>query len=342
LDGVRGIAALMVMWHHYFDSEPIRSASPLIRFISRFAGIGQTGVDLFFVLSGFLITRILLGTKSEPRYFEKFYVRRSLRILPLYYVFLLLFLYVQPRLVGSKPPDLSSCWWWLVYLQNIPLSFGIAATGPIHYWSLAIEEHFYLFWPLLVFLISRRALAAVCIALIPASIVLRAVLLRHGVDVYFFTLTRLDAISLGSLLAVIEPVLTERPVDHHRWFLRCLAAIFLLLVPVYLVFSNSNAFWLQAIKYTIFGLFFFFLLGFLITNQEDTAYSRFLSSAPMRFVGRISYGLYVYHGLCFFWVWRLFPNHGLLLLLPVAFGLVITVSYVSFRYMESPFLRLKR
>jgi len=338
---VRGVAALMVMWHHYFDSEHVRSASPLIRFISRFAGIGQTGVDLFFVLSGFLITRILLGSRNEPRYFRKFYARRSLRILPLYYVFLLFFLYVQPRLIGSKPPDLSSYWWWLVYLQNIPLSFGISAFGPTHYWSLAIEEHFYLFWPLLVFIMSRRALAAICIALIPASIVLRAILLRHDVDVYFFTLTRLDGISLGSLLAVIEPALVEHPADHHRRFLHFLGAIFVLLVPVYLVYSDSNAFWLQAIKYALFGLFFFFLLGFLITSQPGTAYSRFLSSTPMRFVGRISYGLYVYHGLCFFWVWRLFPTCGLLLLLPVAFGLVIAVSYVSFQFMESPFLRLK-
>jgi peptidoglycan/LPS O-acetylase OafA/YrhL len=341
LDGIRGVAALMVMWLHYFSSDTLLRTSRLVSTISRFASIGQTGVDLFFVLSGFLITRILLVAQAEPRYFRNFYAKRALRILPLYYFFLFIFLFVQPYLVGQKPHSFSSYWWWLVYLQNIPPAFGLTAYGPNHYWSLAVEEQFYLVWPLLVLLLSRRALVVTCVLLIPAALILRVFLLEAGVDVFYFTLTRLDALSLGSLLALLEPSILEHRALSMKRFLYGLSATLAPLVPLYLIFSKSHAIWLESVKYPLIGTFYFCFLGFAITMPRDFLVCRILTSAPMCFFGRISFGLYVYHEFCFFWVGHFLANWDPLVLLPIAFGAATLIAYVSFRVIESPFLELK-
>ena len=143
LDGVRAIAALMVMFSHFFVLN--HSDHGILHAVNKISVLGQTGVSLFFVLSGFLITRILLATKQSPGYFADFYIRRSLRIFPLYYFFLALYFFIIPLIqhVPSVPWDHQFSYW--IYLQNFAMIFGWSQTGPGHLWSLAIEEHFYLF-----------------------------------------------------------------------------------------------------------------------------------------------------------------------------------------------------
>jgi peptidoglycan/LPS O-acetylase OafA/YrhL len=331
----------MVMWFHYFQNPLHLLDGGFYRAIHRFNTIGQTGVDLFFVLSGFLITRILISTKTQPRYFTNFYVRRFLRILPLYYLFLVIFLFVEPLLLGKALPALSEHWWWWVFLQNIPQTFGWHAYGPNHYWSLAVEEHFYLLWPLLVFSLDRRWLVRACFGLVALSFVTRIALLEAGIDGFYFTPTRLDALSLGSLLALWEPSIVARPAVHLKRFAGAVAVVGIPLFIGYSVMSGSHAAWLQAIKYPLVGAFYFVLLGLAITADVRSVFSRILASALMRFVGSISYGLYVYHSICYDLLDRLVPNASPLFFLPFAFGSVMGVAWLSFEFVEKPILRLK-
>jgi len=343
LDGVRGLAALMVMWFHYFQNPHHAFDHAAGRGIAMMNTIGQTGVDLFFVLSGFLITRILLEAKSAPRYFLNFYARRSLRILPLYYFFLLFYLFVQPLLVGRELPQLAEYWWWLVYLPNIPQTFGMHAYGPGHCWSLGVEEHFYLAWPVLVFCLSRRALIAASFAIIALAFGLRVALLDAGhADVFFFTPTRFDALAFGTLLALLEPAIGARPELLKKFFLAALAAVGVPLFATYLIMSGSQAAWLQAVKYPLVAFGFCAFLGVAITLEEKSALARFFTSRAMRYLGRISYGLYVYHVTCFFWFDRVLPHGHPLLFLPLAFGFTIVVAHLSFILVERPFLRMKK
>lgn len=158
LDGIRAIAALMVMFFHFFGS--VAASTPLLAAIKKGAVLGQTGVSLFFVLSGFLITRILISTKDSPRYFYNFYLRRTVRIFPLYYLFLVIYYFIRPLLIpeATVPSAGEQAYYWL-YLQDFSETFDWLAKGPSHYWSLAIEEHFYMFWPLLVFFLDKAQTA---------------------------------------------------------------------------------------------------------------------------------------------------------------------------------------
>jgi peptidoglycan/LPS O-acetylase OafA/YrhL len=209
LDGIRGCAILMVMIFH-FGTVLERTGPAGIAYYS-IKSLGWSGVDLFFVLSGFLITGILLTSKDSENYFQSFYMRRILRIFPLYYSivflnFLLLAFAPSARhLVLRAHTDASIQWWYVFYLQN----WIIEPLRPIrtleHFWSLAIEEQFYLVWPMLVYLTSRRTLSRICVLLPLVSLMLRIGLHYYGFtawDVYQFTITRLDGLALGAFLAV--------------------------------------------------------------------------------------------------------------------------------------------
>jgi peptidoglycan/LPS O-acetylase OafA/YrhL len=342
LDGVRGIAALMVMWFHFFQFYSPGGTGVAGMWIKRLSSAGQTGVDLFFVLSGFLITRILLAAKDQPRYFINFYTRRALRILPLYYLFLVIFVFIQPTLVGERTPSWTQHWWSWVYLQNIPMSFGWPAYYPAHFWSLAVEEHFYLIWPLIVFHLGRRSLAIVCVSLVAACFFLRIGLLHTGISSFYFTPARFDTLSMGALLAVMEPEIRAERARSVRAFV-CLAAFLgITLALGFLLFSGSHASWLQIAKYPATGIAYAGLIGVAVTASAASTFSRFFSWAALRWVGGISYGLYVYHPLCFFWANRAMPHSATLLRLGACFAFAALVAFLSFRYWETPFLRLKR
>ena len=190
LDGLRGIAILLVMWFHF--AWPAKAQGLITRLYVSVAALGWVGVDLFFVLSGFLITGILLDSKRGAGYFRNFYARRVLRIFPLYYAVLLVTLVILPLIVPYDTPALKRLlegqgWLWL-YSTNISVAVEhgnwIASADWLRMgalWSLAVEEHFYLVWPLLVFFLSRRALLRTSIAMIVLVPILRTVALFAGV-----------------------------------------------------------------------------------------------------------------------------------------------------------------
>ena len=188
LDGLRGIAVLLVMIYHFSYAWGF-SASPVVTVYARLSGVGWMGVDLFFVLSGFLITGILHDCRGRDGYFSSFFARRSLRIFPLYYAFVLLVLPLSVWLqTGDAAPAVAALrdrgGWYLGYAVNfmVALDGGWATSMPHteHLWSLALEEQFYLVWPPLVLLLSRRALIRTSAVLVVVALAARTVLCAAG------------------------------------------------------------------------------------------------------------------------------------------------------------------
>lgn len=343
LDGIRGLAALMVMFFHYWQSGGWAGVHMMAR-LGKASIAGQTGVDLFFVLSGFLITRILISTRTSTHYFTYFYVRRALRILPLYYLFLVLFLLVKPLVGEGVYHPIHETWWYWVYLQNVPLTFpGFHAWGPVHYWSLAVEEHFYLVWPLVVYWVPPRRLVAASCAFIAAAVACRAwFVFGLHLQVFYFTLCRVDALALGTLLAALEA--RQGLTLMRRGFAWVLGLGAVGLVFVWLHWSGSAAPVLETVKYTMVGLVFASLIGLAVVYGEAGWTRLLLLNSPILFMGRISYGLYVYHQMCFALVKHApgMEAASAWVRFPCSFSLAVAVSWISFRLIELPVLKLKR
>ena len=209
LDGWRGFAILVVILHNGgFIAYELDGPSGLVVVLTNTVlASGWVGVQLFFVLSGFLITGILVDTAGAPRFFRSFYLRRTLRIFPVYYAFLAVYFLVVPLLPGGAPPgegQLADQLWYWTYLSNwLPLLEH--PSGPLnHLWSLAVEEQFYLVWPLLV-VVSGRRFPWVVLFFVVAAPLSRLGMHRAGLEpeyLYHFTNARADALAIGALVAL--------------------------------------------------------------------------------------------------------------------------------------------
>ena len=342
LDGLRGFAVFIVILYHLF---------PYLKGFS----FGWMGVNLFFVLSGFLITGILLNTKDSPNYYTNYLARRILRIFPLYYLFLILFFVgFSLTVIPSLIPDYAylhnhQLWYWL-YIQNwLPLfdtdypSLNILS----HFWSLAIEEQFYIFWPFIVYITPRKNMLFVCVSLILFSITCRLIFYTDEAlfsRVYTFTLTRLDGLAIGSALAVMirDPYYINL---LNRYTLK-LALVLAALLAITVAISKSLSFYnplLGTYGYTLIDLFFGCIL---VTTLSHTPSNIVKSAAEMKwltFLGKYSYGIYVYHVP----LYRLLAdslngitNSNLLTSL-LCLLLLIGLAYLSYHLVEKPFLKLK-
>jgi peptidoglycan/LPS O-acetylase OafA/YrhL len=361
LDGVRGVAIALVLLHHFVLFSGIRPAGWLEWLFSNLARSGWIGVDLFFVLSGFLISGILCDSKGEAGYFRRFYIRRALRIFPLYYATLIGYFIVLPLLVplGERYAALArdQIWYW-TYLVNwqIGLNGWPESPGLGHFWSLAVEEQFYLIWPLVVFLLTRRQLVALCLAIIAASFALRVALHFEGhiVGAYVLTPARMDSLAWGALLAIIAR--TPRGLQSlRRWSWPAFA---LTVIPVIgaILFAgalNSESLPTQTFGYSVLGLMFAGLIALVITSRPRGSVDRLLSSRPLVALGRYSYALYVLHHPVLYLVqrsgFRVVDGPRLLgsqLPLQLAYmvllgGVCLLLAILSWQIIESPFLRLK-
>lgn len=299
LDGVRALAIAMVMFFHFFQHGPALG-TPLLKALGKVAALGQMGVDLFFVLSGFLITGILLRTRGRPHALRTFYWRRSARIFPLYYAYLAGAFLLFPLLHLSEPVGWGRQWWFWFYLQNVQDTFlrGFQMFGPGHFWSLAVEEHFYLVWPFLVMALPLRRLKAALLAIVGIAIASRALMISAGYPVFYFTLCRMDSLALGSLLAVAtrEPAqLQQLGAFVRRWGMWLLAG----LVPFYGLFTGSGNSFIQVFKFTVFALVFTAAVALALTVKPGGLAYRFLGSRPLAVIARGSYALYVFHPAVF-------------------------------------------
>lgn len=310
------------------------------------------GVDLFFVLSGFLITGILLRHRGKAGYFRNFYARRCLRIFPLYYGYLLFFFGFG---YARHIPDFmwGEMWWYLPFLQNVAATFTPERLGgPHHFWSLAVEEHFYLLWPWVVSVFSIRQLRRICAGLFLLALGIRIAFLTAGLDVFTFTLCRMDGLALGAWLALVHG-------DAAQWKkLSLLLRLFwwpglAVLVALYVLLSGSQLVLLQAAKYSLAALASAALLVVVLEKDPRGGVARVFSSPWLCGMGTISYGFYVFHpylmqrlaGLFFREGWS--PWHGKMGPAMVAdflliFALSLALSVASWRFLEQPFLRMKK
>src|SRR5262249_9367310 len=298
LDGVRGLAILVVLIHNvgYFE-EPTDSLA--IKIIRLAIGGGWIGVQLFFVLSGFLITSILLDTKRDAHYFRSFYVRRVLRIFPLYYLTLIVAFLALPRLMDlgawTEEARRVQIWHWS-YLTNW---FG-SVPGLNHFWSLAVEEQFYLVWPFVVFFLSTDRLIRTCGILVVSALLFRILMVVCHAPVswtYTFTIARWDTLGCGAAVAVAmrDPSWRERLVRWLRLGAIPIAGVLLLIA----VADHGLLWWTplsQTAEYTALALLFGFLILAVVDPSKSTdRLRRVVESRWLRFFGKYSYGIYVLH-----------------------------------------------
>ena len=339
LDGIRAIAALMVMFFHFFAT--VDSQDEIIFSIKKYTILGQTGVSLFFVLSGFLITRILLSTKQSDFYFKNFYVRRALRIFPLYYLFLIIFYFLIPVLENSPIVPFGQQFWYWIYLQNLPMTFRWKHSGPEHFWSLAIEEHFYLFWPVLIYYLNVKRITNSILFIIAFAFVVRLILVSNHDKVFYFTFSRIDELSVGALLAIWELKGRLTPKNLKRFVLLFCS----ILGPTLILWTFTGGLGFDAIqitKFIVLAFFYFSFIGLILTLNENSWLRKFFKLKPLSYTGKISYGLYVFHPLCFGLVATYYKTTSIIISLLLSFVLCYLVASMSYYFFESKFLLIKK
>ncbi len=360
LDGVRAIAVILVFSVHSVGYKTLF--------------VGWTGVQIFFVLSGFLITGILYDNQDEPYRFRNFYVRRTLRIFPLFYFAWLLVLIAGFFLRAQWHPLQIL---WPVYLGNyvrfivgvesldrfytllppkVPLEIG-------HFWSLAVEEQFYLLWPFVVFFVrDRLRLVHICIVVVLLGPILRGLLwaivspnlLSIGL-LYRLTPTQCDAFLLGGLMALwMRGPEKDRLLQHGN---KILCASLILLAAAYLANNgfhmrdlDATSPWMSTYGITLVNMSAAGLI--LCSLRPGSFFFRMNITRPLRMVGRYSYGVYVYHVLLLPFLYhygsppnpsrspRLHIVHAVLMV-PLYFFIVLAVSAGSYHFLERPFLTMK-
>jgi peptidoglycan/LPS O-acetylase OafA/YrhL len=353
LDGIRATAIWMVLiLHIFYGWVPAHyNFSPIPSFVMLIVGHGWLGVDLFFILSGFLITGILLGTKEKAHYFRNFYARRFLRIMPLYFAVVFVFFLCYSRYRSFL--ILST-----VFAANLADIFHIAVPhGPGVLWSLAIEEHFYLLWPLLVYLLDRRKLTILAISVVVITPIARGVAVAHGVStdaIYNYSWFRFDGLALGALMAVwvrSSHACLRNSLRLAGVLVGLAVAITIIGMPFGILQTKSVLG--TALRYTQAQLPFasFLLVALALQGTRLTAALR---SPPARLSGSLSYCIYLIHlaiGDGYQAMVRhfglrpsvVFGNLGEILVRGVfivlaSFGIAILTK----KYLEEPFLRLKR
>jgi len=348
LDGVRGLAILMVTMYR-FTKEFDFSLHPLLGATKAFFLVGETGVDLFFVLSGFLITGILIQSRTRQQYLRNFMIRRSLRIFPLYFAMLALCLYIVPSLISTSVfnlPKEQQIYLW-TYSSNIRMSWlNQWCFGPLdHFWSLAVEEHFYIIWPAVIYFFDPRKVMQICIAMVCSVLVIRMIAatrpeLAVAVDVH--TLFRCDALCMGAILSLAIAV----GVDTVR-----LRRAAILLLPV-LCITTAGLVLIEkrflTIPSTLFPLLFMLGLAVLVSGNAGNRISLMMRLPLLRWLGKYSYGMYVFQ----LPLVTLFPLSNYIasgldpllvgyLYLVAMVGITSCLAYLSYHLFEKHFLDWK-
>ncbi|HWE37365.1 MAG TPA: acyltransferase [Isosphaeraceae bacterium] len=339
LDALRGIAAITIVMYH-------------LRYMLAFPLLG-TAVDLFFVLSGYLITTILLDGEGRPAgpFLRAFYARRALRIWPIYYLTLAALLAVNRRLPWPQP---TSAWpFFATYTQFVQAYW----SGPfppfsrhfLHTWTLAIEEQFYLFWPLLVRWSGRRRLGLLIVPLLATPIVLRS----RGMFGHLL-LTRCDGLAWGAVLALVlrdGDRVRRRPAAYRLGFAAVIGAalsfaawrrpFLIALIPL-----APSWPWLkvaESLSIARMAAFHFGVVG-LVACLAGSRWVRILRRKPLVFLGQISYGLYLYHPFVFVLVAVAHQSLGIKGSVWIDTGkvaLCLAVASLSWWFVERPLLALK-
>lgn len=335
LNGLRAIAALSVMWGHVFQPDFGNWG------VEGFAlPVVADGVTLFFVISGFLITYLLLNEQEQSHTVSipKFYMRRVLRIWPIYYLYLLVAVLVTST--GNNP----NIWYYCFFTANIPFILTAGIWPIVHYWSIGVEEQFYLFWPWLVKFArgnhKRLLITAVVVCVVWLACKWGIYLIKGTTIAYrFFAVTRFDCMMLGAVGAILY-------FTRNKLFMRIFQNRFLGLACFLLLFFSQPwaGFMPAPIRPQVIAVLSMVCvvsqLGYPVVNLENRICD---------FVGKISYGIYVIHPLLICLLSTLFLNDNIqlprglsiVLIYCVVTATTILIAWLSYRFFESPFLRLK-
>jgi peptidoglycan/LPS O-acetylase OafA/YrhL len=332
LDAVRGLAVLLVLVHNT-DIYPSLH-------LGLIANNGWMGVDLFFVLSGFLITGILISAKNSNGYFRNFYARRCLRIWPLYYSALFFMFVIVPALRPSESSNIfgsrSGPWWaYPIFLQNYLVGVPTGAIGLLAVtWSLGVEEQFYFVWPLVVRFCNESQLRRIATGVICISPILRFYCSSHGVNIYSNPLCRLDGLMAGSLLALL---IRSKNFAPSR-FLMPAWLTFLVVAPVAIFLDMFNMRWLVFSLVALASSAFVYLALF----SQQRQFQALLSNRFLVYIGTISYGIYLLQKIPVDVVKAFHLERFPLLAFPITAVATCAMAALSWRILEKPFLRLKR
>jgi peptidoglycan/LPS O-acetylase OafA/YrhL len=347
LDGLRCFAVLAVIWFHW--------ASPPYKGIFLKTSLGEIGVSLFFVLSGFLITKILLEAKSKANCtttrfsaIRIFYIRRFLRIFPVYYATLFTLALL------NIPPHREALGWHLLYLQNIYQNLTTSHIWGSHLWTLAVEEQFYLAWPFIIIFINRKYLPSIFCLLSITSLLYRFLwwmspsLLPSPSRLL---IDHLDCFGIGAILSYASITPSSKSIKTAKGFLIAGLILFLL--------AQTEIPGSFTLTQTAIALLCGAIIYFISTNTTGVAF-RVLTNQYVVYIGTISYGLYIFHSLApAFWLWffwscpipgyRLFDRAGIPIEITNNFWIqtllfsVITLllSILSWHFFEKPIISLK-
>lgn len=332
LDSIRGLASLVIVVYHLW----------LIK-----VGVLGAAVDLFFVLSGFLITSILLNNPMSSRFLISFYARRSLRIWPIYYLSLLLLVLINSH--TAEPGSLDGLSYFATFTQNVTYYWSGSAPAFIpafrHTWSLAIEEQFYVFWPALLWLLGRRGIPLATATLIGLAATTRMLQFNRWI-----LATHCDGLALGALLSYLINASSPGASDRRPRFLAIGlgAAVFWMGSALAVRFASpawqaSLLIPLQSLRMFSLNLAFFALVG-LTVRHAGHPWLGILRRRELVYLGQISYGLYLYHHIIFmlwddYFVRTGIQNH-------LGFDLAkatlsFAIAALSWRFVERPILSLK-
>lgn len=341
IDGLRAIAILLVLFHHYWY-QPVAYGLQL----------GNMGVDLFFVISGFLITGIVLSYRAMPlgEALKTFYIRRTLRIFPLYYLYIAIAAVIFWNVATSKELIYSA-----LYAYNFFVIGGNAGALPLgHFWSLAVEEQFYIVWPILMLTLPVRFIRPFIVLsiLLGFAFAVYCVLAPIPFGAYMHPVSCMEALAMGGLLAHLQ-----RNSAPDTGILSTVSKWSpLLLVISFAAWATVLKFqWYYPVLYpmmrTCNALIAFVLLTRVIRpasvpTRFDRLFSAIMMNPVLRFIGRISYGIYVYHFLVKYLLdpqmeRLLGTEKAYLVTVPLYTLITIGISYISFRFIESPVNKLK-
>jgi peptidoglycan/LPS O-acetylase OafA/YrhL len=344
LNGLRAIAALAVVFSHInlaLDTFGIDFSlfGKTVAGQARGYSLATYGVTIFFVLSGFLITYLILAEKDKQEIdIKKFYIRRILRIWPLYYLYLALALIAL--LYFSKPFDKWLVFYYVFFSANIPFFLNTGILLLHHYWSIGVEEQFYIFWPWIMKKIKQPI--PVIILMIVIQLALRLILSLRSPEsllTNIFIVNRFDCMMIGGLGAIFYK-------NNRQFFLKLLdnkisqIAAFLILGLLILDKFNINS---------IVGHFIISITTLTLIVGQINRKNRIinLDLQVFDFLGKISFGIYIYHPLIIFLLSLFFrklnvpPVYNVILIYIIVFSLTITIAYLSYRLFESKFIRMK-